>query len=191
MRAAAAACWMVAGIGYLILEAAAAAGFGLHYGYAVNMISDLGRPDLNPSADLMNAAFYLQGTLFLVAAILISRAESSRSTTPFIALAVANAIGNIAVGTIHSSSWLHVAGAVLAITGGNAAILAGLPIVDDIGWYRVASRVLAAVGLIAFAALAVQTLSASVDIAPDAALERVSVYTIIVWQMLSAVRVSR
>jgi hypothetical membrane protein len=190
VRRVAAACWVIAGCGYLILEAVAVTGFRYHYGYATKFISDLGRPDLNASAPSMNAAFALQGTLFLVAAILVGRTQTLRSATVFIGFAAANAVGNVVVALIHSGSRLHVAGAILAIVGGNAAILAGFAIVDAASWYRTASRVLAALGLTAFVALAVQTV-AGTSIAPNAVLERVSVYTIIVWQVLSAIQLWR
>ena len=68
MRRAAAACWLTAGCGYLILEAVAAAGFESGYGYATDYISDLGRPAISALAPVMNGAFYLQGTGFLAAA---------------------------------------------------------------------------------------------------------------------------
>jgi hypothetical membrane protein len=189
MRFAAAACWTVAGIGYLVLEAFAANGFRSDYGYAANLISDLGRPDLNTSAPLMNAAFYLQGTLYLAAAILVSRDQRAGRTTPFVAFATANALGNIVVATVHGSSWLHIAGAVLAIVGGNAAALAGSAVLQRAGAprsYRTLSVGLGALGLVAFATLAAQTLGTTVIVAPDAVLERVSVYTIIAWQLFSA-----
>jgi hypothetical protein len=59
----AAGVWIAAGLGYLILEATAAAGFRHHYSYAHNFISDLGVTSggMSPLAYLMNAAFYLQG----------------------------------------------------------------------------------------------------------------------------------
>jgi hypothetical membrane protein len=191
VRRAAAACWLTAGCGYLILEGVAAAGFEPSYGYATNLISDLGRPAISTLAPLMNGAFYLQGTGFLAAAILVSRAERSSKPEFFVALAAANAVGNVVVGTVHSGgSWLHVAGAVLAIVGGNGAILAGFPIVDGAQWYRTASRGLATLGLTAFAALAVQTV-AGTAIAPNAVLERISVYTIIAWQVTSAIQLWR
>jgi hypothetical membrane protein len=185
----AAACWITAGCGYMILEALAANGFRSDYRYSANFISDLGRPDLNASAPLMNAAFYLQGTLFLVAAQLVGRAQRSGSAKPFVALAAANALGNIVVGTIHSGGhWQHDAGAVLAIVGGNAAILAGSAALRGAGapqWYRTVSVALATLGLAAFAALAVQPM-ADTAFAPNAVLERISVYTIIAWQLFSA-----
>ncbi len=194
MRRAAAACWLTAGCGYLILEAIAAAGFEPSYDYATHYISDLGRPDLSALAPLMNGAFYLQGTGFLAAAILVSRIEKSSKPALFVALAATNAVGNVVVGTVHSGgSSLHVAGAVLAIVGGNAAILAGSSVLRRTGapqWYRTVSVGLATAGLAAFAALAVQT-AADTAIVPNAVLERVSVYTIIVWQVISAIQLWR
>jgi hypothetical membrane protein len=193
VRRAAAACWLTAGCGYLILEAVAAAGFEPSYGYATNFISDLGRPAISAMAPVMNGAFYLQGTGFLAAAILVGRSESASKTGLFVALAATNALGNAVVGTIHSGSWPHVAGAVLAIVGGNAAILAGSSVLRRSGaprWYRTVSVGLAALGLAAFAALAVQTV-ADTAIVPNAVLERVSVYTIIGWQVLSAIQLWR
>jgi hypothetical membrane protein len=192
VRRLAAACWIVAGGGYLTLEAVAAAAFQPSYGYATNFISDLGRPSLSALAPVMNGAFYLQGTGFFAAAILVSRTERFSKTGLFVSLAATNAVGNYVVGTIHSGGpWPHVAGAVLAIVGGNAAVLAGSSVLRRAGaapWYRTASVSLAALGLTAFAALAVQTVAGN-EIVPNAVLERVSVYTIIAWQVLSAVQV--
>ena len=78
--AAGAALWVVAAGGYLLLEAVAAAGFEPAYSYANNYISDLGvtgrelvhgRMIDSPRANLMHTAFYLQGILFLLGALLI------------------------------------------------------------------------------------------------------------------------
>lgn len=194
MRRAAAACWLTAGCGYLILEAVAAAGFQPSYSYATDYISDLGRPAISALAPVMNGAFYLQGTGFLAAAILVSRAERSSKPELFVALAATNAIGNFVVGTVHSGgSPLHVVGAVLAIVGGNVAILAGSSVLRRAWapqWYRTMSVGLATLGLAAFAALAVQTV-ADTAIVPNAVLERISVYTIIGWQVTSAIQLWR
>ena len=55
----------------------------------------------SPLAQLMNTAFYLQGTLFFVGAVLVARAVKSQKAGLFLSLAAMNAIGNIVVGTIH------------------------------------------------------------------------------------------
>src|ERR1700722_9157727 len=103
----AAAAWIAAGLGYMILEAVAAAGFRDHYSYAHNFISDLGitsrgmfqgRVTDSSLAYLMNTAFCLQGALFLIGAVLSVRALGARRAGLFLTLAAANAVGNFVVG---------------------------------------------------------------------------------------------
>ena len=186
----AAACWAVAGVAYLGLEAVAAAGYP-GYRYATNFISDLGRPD-SPLSLLMNTAFVVQGTLFLAAAVALARANRGRSSGLFVACAAANAVGNVVVATVPSGSvgiaWVHVSAAAVAIVGGNAAILAGHRMVSESRWYRLTSVGLAALGFLAFGVLAVGAVTASTVVLPGAVWERTCVYTIIGWQLLSALR---
>jgi hypothetical membrane protein len=186
----AAACWLVAGVTYPSLEAIAARAVP-GYRYTHDYISDLGRPD-SPLAHLMNTAFVVQGGMFFVAATLLVRARPARHPLPFLAAAAANAVGNVVVASVPSGSagtaWLHVAAAVLAIVGGNVAIAAGTPLVRAAGApkvYSVVSVTLAAGGLLSFILLAVAA-TTSLNI-PGAVCERTSVYTIIAWQVLSAV----
>jgi hypothetical membrane protein len=204
--ASAAALWLAAGVGYLMLEAIAAAGFRDHYSYSHNYISDLGvtsrgmfqgRMIDSPLAYLMNTAFYLQGTLFLLGAVLVVRAVESQKAGLFLTLAATNAVGNILVGTVHGgpmakvdgTAWVHHIGALLAIAGGNVAILAGSAIIRNAGaahWYRVASLGLAVLGLLSFMVLVIDSKTAAIGVLPDGVWERGSVYSIIVWQMFTA-----
>ena len=187
----AAACWAVAGTAYLGLEAAAAAAHP-GYRYATNFISDLGRLD-SPQSHLMNTGFVVQGTLFLAAAVALARA--GRGSGVFVACAAANAVGNVVVAMVPSGgagiAWVHVSAAAVAIVGGNAAILAGRRVVSESRWYRLASVGLAALGFLAFGVLAVGAVTASTVVLPGAVWERTCVYTIIGWQLLSALRLSR
>ncbi len=187
----AASCWLIAGIAYVGLEAIAAHAVP-GYAYAHDFISDLGRP-ASPLHPLMNAAFVLQGTLFLAGAALVVRAVARRARS-FVVFAAANAVGNIMVASVPSGSpgiaWVHVTGATLAILGGNAAIVAGTPVVNHVGarsHYRAISLGLAALGLLSFAMLAMSTASITV-LFPAAVWERTSVYTIILWQTMSALQ---
>jgi len=188
----AAACWTVAGVAYLGLEAMAAAAHP-GYRYATNFISDLGRPD-SPLSHLMNTAFVMQGTLFFAAAVALTRASRGRVGV-FVACAAANAVGNVVVAMVPSGgagiAWVHVSAAAVAIVGGNAAILAGHRMVSESRWYRLTSVALAALGFVAFGALAIGAVTASTVILPGAVWERTCVYTIIGWQLLSALRLSR
>lgn len=185
----AAACWLAAGIVYPSFEAVAAAAVP-GYRYAHDFISDLGRPD-SPLSYLMNAGFAVQGTLFFTGTALLVRATRPRSARLFTAFAAANAVGNIMVASVPSGyagvAWVHVPGAVLAIVGGNAAILVGWPVVRGSPYYRTASVALAALGLASFALLAVESTTSATVVLPAAVWERTSVYTIIGWQVLSAI----
>src|SRR5271155_4144549 len=102
-RVSAAVAWLSAGLAYLTLEGIAAAAFRPHYSYANNLISDLGIPSGNsPLAWVMNTAFCVRGTLFLVGAILPVRAVEARKARLFVPLAAANAVGNLLIAGFHS-----------------------------------------------------------------------------------------
>jgi hypothetical membrane protein len=190
-RVSAAAAWLSAGLAYLTLEAVAAEAFRPHYSYARDLISDLGIPSGNsPLAWLMNTAFGVQGSLFLVGAILTVRAVAPRKAGLFVALAAANAVGNLLIAAFHSgpashangTAWVHAIGAVLAIVGGNAAILAGSRIVS--GWHRKVSVALGAFGLLSFVLFVIELKASSA--LPLGVWERCSVYSITAWQLLTA-----
>jgi hypothetical membrane protein len=138
----------------------------------------------------MNTAFCLQGTLFLVGAVLAVRAVGTRKAGLFVILAAANAVGNLLIAAFHSgpashangTAGVHALGAVLAIVGGNAAILAGSRIVS--GWHRKVSVALGAYGLLSFVLFIVELRASSA--LPLGILERCSVYSITVWQLFTA-----
>jgi hypothetical membrane protein len=183
-RLGAAVAWIVGPLTYLTLEAVAAATFP-HYSYTQNFISDLGGP-ASPEAALMNTAFCIQGTLFLVGASLYVRGVETRRERMFLGLAAANMLGNLLIAVFHSGpsgmAWLHATGAVLAIVGGNAAILAGSSLIG--GWHRAASVALGAFGLLSFAFFVIALKNET----PPALWERCSVYSITAWELLTAVR---
>ncbi len=205
----AAAVWLAAGLGYVSLEAVAAAGFRGHYSYANDFISDLGITWRGTSQGriidsslswLMNTAFCWQGTLFLVGAVLFVCALGALGTRRaglFLTLAAANAVGNLVVATFHSGPVahadgtirIHQTGALLAIVGGNAAILVGSSVVRQAGWalwYRGVSTGLGTFGLVSFALLVVGSKVAAINNVPPPVWERCSVYSIITWQTVTA-----
>jgi hypothetical membrane protein len=192
----AAAAWLVAALGYLIMEAVAVAGRP-DYSYGRNFISDLGVPSASPLAWVMNTAFCLQGTFFLLGAALIAVAFGSRQAGMFLVFAAMNAVGNITVAAVHSGPiahadgtiWLHETGALLAIVGGNAAIMAGAFVVgrlDGPRWYRRLSVGIGALGLFSFLMLVLEMKGAPPHAPPPAVWERASVYSIIAGQMITA-----
>lgn len=189
--------WIVAAVGYLTLEAVAAASFAPGYSYARNYVSDLGLPSGTPvrgqvvdtsRAYLMHAAFYLQGGLFLLGALLLTGIPDNRRARIFLGTVGANALGNIVIATVHSGK-VHVVGALLAILGGNAAILLGSAAIGTVAgwpWYRRVSKFTAALGLSCLVVLMINSATASVNLLPQGIWERGSVYSIIVWQLLTA-----
>lgn len=175
---------MVGVVGYLFLEAVTAEAYRPAYSYARNYISDLGVS--GPRTSLMHAAFFLQGTMFLLGALFIAGIPRRGLAYLFLALSAANAIGNILVGILHSGP-VHSVGAGLAIVGGNAAILAGSALVGPLRrWYHGFSKTVAALGFLSLAGLLIGWISATPPLLPIGVWERGSVYSIFVWQLLTA-----
>ncbi|MDT5136810.1 MAG: hypothetical protein QOD58_1072 [Mycobacterium sp.] len=172
------------GLGYLLLEAFAAAGYRPHYSYAHNYISDLGVTGAR--TQLMHAAFWLHGTLFLLGALFIVGRPADRRARVFLGMAAANTLGNIVVATVHSGT-VHIAGAALAIVGGNAAILAGSAVIRPTRrWYRNASKIVGVLGFSSLLMLVVDSATTKIDLLPSGVWERGSVYSITLWQLLTA-----
>jgi hypothetical membrane protein len=165
---------------YLVCEAFAAARYP-GYSYADDYISDLG------VYAIMNIGFFVHGPLFLLGAIVVSPACQDR--WGFVLAAAANAIGNVLVGAFRSGDHWHVAGAGLAIIGGNVAV-----VIAGIGSRRLgasrryssASIVIGAVGLACLTALIINGANGS-RVIPVGVLERGSVYSIIVWEIMTGV----
>ena len=188
--------WFIAGLGYLVLEALAAAAVP-SYSYTQQYISALGVPASSPRAYLMNTAFYLQGTLLLLGAVVVVRAVGRRGVL-FLVLTAANAVGAFLVATVHSGSALaagdglkwHAVGAFLAFLGGNSAIVAGSAIVAravDAGWwYRAVSLLIAAVGFASSLMLANYAVW-TFKYVPVGLAERGAIYSTMAWQIFSAV----
>jgi hypothetical membrane protein len=191
----AAVLWVMAALIFVLLEGLAAAAVVPSYSYLYGFISDLGVPAWSPRAALMNAAFWVQGLMFLAGAVLIARAR--RGGGLFVFLAGMNAVGNILVAVVHGGSalfangyaWMHVLGALLAIVGGNAAILAGSSVVAKavvLRGYRAASVAIAVVGFISLVITTIATSNAATVMAVGA-WERGSVYSILAWQVFTGV----
>ncbi|GAA1563395.1 DUF998 domain-containing protein [Brevibacterium picturae] len=169
------------------------------YSYLTNWISDLGVPDAgtfqgrqidSPLHLVMNTGFVLGGIAFLIGVLLLARTLSGRARRSARILGIITAAGYILVGAFHTSTaamsdgtiGLHFAGAFLVILGGNI-----LAIILGIHWWKHsvtrglghASAALGALGLVAVIVLA---FTATSD-APNGLIERVAVYTILLWQL--------
>lgn len=174
----AAAAWLSGAVVFLTAEAAAAWAYRPDYSYASDFISDLGVPgDRSPLAWLMNTGFCLQGSLFLLGAVLWARGAARA----FVVAAGANAVGNYLIAFCHSGSATHAVGAVVAIVGGNAALLAGSSTFGD--RLRALSLILGLTGLLAFLVFVAVLNDRNF---PVGIAERGSVYSITVWQTVCA-----
>ena len=193
---------------YLAAEAVAASAWSTPaYSYADNWISDLGSAtagtfqgrELNsPLNVVMNSGFIVQGLLFGLAVVLLSRTLSGRSRRFAVIMATVATLGYILVGTFHGSLQaqqdgtlpLHFAGATLAILGANV-----LSLVLGIHWRKapdthglgIASIIVGSIGLLAVTALFL-TFGTGL---PSGAIERASVYTIVAWQVIVAIALLR
>jgi hypothetical membrane protein len=183
--------------------AAAAAWRAPPYSYARNFVSDLGAPVVgafhgrmldSPLHALMNAAFVADGLLFLAGALLLAAPGRGPAGRAFLLFAAAHSAGMLLIGLVPETvpaplGGLHLAGAVLAIGGGNAAILLGAkaarPPVP--GWLKAAGVGLGAAGLAGFALLilADALFPGAIATAGAGLIERMSVYPITVWELLA------
>ena len=200
--------WLGAGVLYLGSEALAAAAFSPTYSYARNYISDLGVPVCgtmfdgrsicSPLHSVMNVGFVLQGLCFFAAAAAITWILSTPSRFVLLVCAALDGIGLVLLGFFSESAatdlgghaGYHVLGAFLAIVFGNATALASAFAFKTLGLariHRVASVVLPSVAALAFAMLLRARGSATMNLVPDGIWERLSVYTITCWELLSAV----
>lgn len=184
----AAAAFLVGGCTYLAAEAVSARGWADRpYSYARNNISDLGIPDLSPLHAVMNTGFVVDGALFALAGLGLSVLFEGRARRLVAGTSLVHGVGSIVVGLAHASvngaSTPHAVGAGMAIVGGNLVLLTAARYGGRVGaprWYTSASAVAGVAGLAGFALFLADT-----GILGGGAFERISVYTIIGWEIVT------
>jgi hypothetical membrane protein len=185
----AAVIWLFGATLYLVCEAIAAAR-SPGYDYATSYISDLG------TSDVMNIGGFMgHGLLLLLGAIIVASGNPALGGIgwAFVLAAAVNAIGNVLVGTFHSGAhgpvpW-HLIGAGMAILGGNVAvIIAGIGSLR-IGAPRGYARASSAIGLVGISCLLVLLVVHNGLLA--GAVERGSVYSIILWELMTGIAILR
>ncbi|MEY9934066.1 putative membrane protein [Catenulispora sp. GP43] len=197
---------LLAGVQYAVLEyIAASAWHHPSYSYAVGFISDLGNPVAGDVYDgrvinsprhlVMDAAFIAQGVLFIVAGVLLLREVDGRLGRVLRGLVIAHGVGVILIGFFHESARaLHNGVIIVHGVGAAAAIVCGNVIALVIGakgerlgvprWLRSACSALGMLGLAAFVLLQVDR---PLYHAAGGVPERVSVYTILLFEALVGV----
>lgn len=188
-------CFTLGGVVYLLAEKISAlAWHHPAYSYLHNYISDLGiatcgvTPDgrdiCSPAHHIMNTGFAAEGVLFFIACGLLRSLFDSPGRGLFLLFGLLHGVGGVLIALFHSGTGtggitLHQAGAVMAIGGGNLCLIIA-------GWlqrhrwprFAILSMTLGAVGLISM-------ITISLDILPVGFIERLSVYTITFWQIVT------
>ncbi|WP_347558025.1 DUF998 domain-containing protein [Robbsia sp. KACC 23696] len=195
-------CFAAAGLLYLAAETISAAAWHTPpYSYARNYISDLGvagcgilfhgRPICSPLHGLMNIGFMLEGLLFFIANLIVSGQTTRPWRFGIVMLGLLHGVGMLLVGYYHGSEAAledgslryHLLGAQLAIVSGNVALIAYGCAHRQIGLSRrfaSLSIVLGSVGL-----LSAVTLVSLLTTLPRGLLERGSVYSIMIWEIVT------
>lgn len=197
----------VGALWYILAEAIAAFGFP-GYSYSYNYISDLGIPETgifegrvidSQLAMVMNAGFLGQGlTMAFSGVLLFWSLPRLKMKGLFLALTVFYSFGIALVGLVHGSPInaaagfmvFHGLGAMLAIGGGNAiAILAGARTLRPLLGPRL-SRASITLGCVGLLSMVVHLVTKTAGVVNGLGVsERISVYTILAWQILFAVKI--
>jgi len=190
-------CFTLGGLQYLVAEKVSALAWrDPAYSYRENYISDLGiatcgmtadgRDICSPLHQVMNSGFALEGLLFFIACVLLRRVFNGHGQSLFLIFGFLHGLGGVLIALFHSGGGtggvtLHQAGAMMAIGGGNLCLLtAGWMKRHDTGWrvFSVFSLLAGVVGLISMFTI-------SLNVLPVGIIERMSVYTITLWQTIT------
>ncbi len=180
--------FLIGSIYYLIAEAVSAFYFHdvLMNTYTVHTISELGFPGVSPLSFLMNSAFVIIGLTLLLGVYFKFKDYIVKNKSIFYILTVVTALGVIIVGLIHGgnplTSGYHTFGAVMAILGGNILLVLISKSMADFAGYQKLTLSLGIIGLLAFWIMFFNMDSIYMPI-----LERLSVYTLIVWSFMTGV----
>ena len=181
-----------ASVYYFLAEAISAAFFNssLLNTYIFHTISELGIPNANsPLFWLMNSAFMIIGLALLFSCFYCLKDYIVKNRKLFYILTVISSLGVIIVGLIHGgnplTSGYHTLGAVMAILGGNLLLILISKSMAEFDVFQKTTLTLGIVGLIVFW---VMFFSMQSDYMP--VFERLSVYTMIIWSLLTGILVA-
>lgn len=178
---------ILGGLYYILAEAISAAFFkdSLFNTYVFHAISELGIPNGNsPLFWLMNSAFILVGLTVLFCIFYKLKDYLIKNQIVIYILTVITALGVIIVALIHGGNPLtssyHASGAVMAMLGGNILLVIISKSMEEFGIYQKITMILGIIGLIAFWIMFFNVNNIYMPV-----LERLSVYTMIVWSLIT------
>ncbi|WP_277453460.1 DUF998 domain-containing protein [Janibacter sp. DB-40] len=188
---------LLAGL-YFVGEAWAAAGWeGRPYRWTVDAISELGVPETRYAGGepfaathhvVMNATFVATGLRTLLAGVVLAPFVPRRARRTVLGLTVAYGVGVVIVGLFPTGvpstrADIHGVGAVLTIAGGSVLLLALA--VSLSGRHRRLALLTLVLGLLSTGG----TVCGVLEIGGFGLVERVAVYTVLLWQVLAGIAV--
>ena len=175
--------FIIGSLYYILAEAVSATYFNasLFNTYIFHTISELGIPNANsPLFWLMNSAFILIGLTLIFGDFYKFKDYIIKNKTVFYILTLITGLGVIIVGLIHGgnplTSGYHTLGAVMAILGGNVLLILISRSMADFDGFQKLTLVLGVMGFIVFWIMFFNMKSVYMPV-----LERLSVYTLIIW----------
>ena len=181
--------FIVGSLYYIIAEAICATYFNasLINTYCFHTISELGIPNQNsPLSWLMNSAFIFIGLTLLFGNFYKFKDYIVKNKIIFSILTLITSIGVIIVGCIHGGNPLtmsyHALGAIMAILGGNVLLILIYKSIEGFGKYRKITLLLGIVGFVSF-----WVMFFNIDNVFMPIFERLSVYTLIIWSLLTGI----
>lgn len=188
---------LLAGL-YFVGEAWAAAGWeGRPYRWTVDAISELGVPETRYAGDepfaathhaVMNATFVATGVRALLAGLVLAPFVPRRARRTVLGLVLAYGLGTVIVGLFPTGmpstrSDIHGVGAVLTIAGGSVLLLALA--VSLWGRHRRLALLTVVLGLLSLGG----TVCGVLEIGGFGLVERIAVYSVLLWQVLAGIAV--
>ncbi len=173
---------------YMIAEAISAIAFNdsLVNTYLFHTISELGIPNISPLSFSMNSAFIVIGLCLWFGNYYRFKDFIIKNKKAFYILTPIAAIGVIIVALIHAGNPVtdgyHSLGAIMAILGGNILLVLISRSMDKFETYQKVTLILGIIGLVAFWIMFFNMESIYMPV-----FERLSVYTLIIWNFMSGV----
>lgn len=185
--------FIIGSLYYVLAEAISATFFNASFSntYIYHTISELGIPNGNSLLFwLMNSAFILIGLTLLFGNFYSFKDFIVKNRRAGYILTVITALGVIIVGLIHGgnplTSGYHTLGAVMAILGGNILLVIVSRSMSEFESYQKITLILGIVGLIVFWIMFFNMHNIYMPV-----LERLSVYTLIIWSFLTGIYLIR
>ena len=181
--------FIIGSLYYIMAEAICATCFNasIPNTYIFHTISELGIPNSNsPLFWLMNSAFVLIGLALLFGTFFKFKDYITKNRKICYIFTVITAIGVIIVGLIHGgnplTSGYHTLGAVMAILGGNILLVIVSRSMNEFLTYQKTTLILGVIGLFAFWIMFFNMGNVYMPV-----LERLSVYSLVIWSFLTGV----